>query len=135
VIEENFGYKKLHELILMVHEREVTVANAKLIMQLMIDGDKRSPKRIAKEQGFVGETITTEDVIRAVNECLENPANASVIAKIIGGNEKPVMSLVGSVFKQVNRQGDPVVIKKLILDGIAKMDKQLPKEPEAEKEQ
>ena len=34
-------------------------------------------------------------------------------------NDRPVMSLVGKVMKSVNRRGDPVVIKKLLNEGIA----------------
>ena len=37
VIEENFGHKKLVELIMMVHEESVTVANAKLVMKAIVD--------------------------------------------------------------------------------------------------
>ncbi len=37
----------------------------------------------------------------------------------MGGNDRPVMSLVGKVMKSVNRRGDPVAIKKLIVEGIA----------------
>ena len=44
------------------------------------------------------------------------------MAKIKGGNARPVMSLVGKVMKSVNRRGDPVVIKKMLEDEIAKSD-------------
>ena len=37
VIEENFGHKKLVDLIMMVHEQNITVANAKLVMMAIID--------------------------------------------------------------------------------------------------
>ena len=49
VIEENFGHKKLVELIMMVHEENVTVASAKLVMKAIIDGDTRMPSEIAEE--------------------------------------------------------------------------------------
>ena len=49
VIEENFGHKKLVDLIMMVHEQNITVANAKLVMMAIIDGDDRMPGDIAEE--------------------------------------------------------------------------------------
>ena len=119
VIEENFGHKKLVELIMMVHEQDITVANAKHVMMAIIDGDTRMPSAIAEEQGFVGGPITTDEVKAAVNRALAEPTNANVIEKVLAGNERPVMSLVGKVMKAVNRKGDPVVIKKLLLEGIA----------------
>ena len=50
---------------------------------------------------------------------LADPESASVIKKVQGGNNRPIMSLVGKVMKSVNRRGDPVVIKKLLEEGIA----------------
>mmetsp|Transcript_10640 Transcript_10640/g.13163 ORF Transcript_10640/g.13163 Transcript_10640/m.13163 type:complete len:185 (+) Transcript_10640:1183-1737(+) len=121
VIEENFGHKKLVELITMVHEQSITVANAKQVMMAIIDGDERMPAVIAEEQGFMGGPITTDEVRQAVDLALQDPKNAEVVKKVAGGNPRPVMSLVGQVMKGVNRRGDPVVIKKLLEEGIAKM--------------
>lgn len=49
IVEENFGHKKLVELIMMVHEESVTAANAKLVMKAIVDGDDRMPSQIAEE--------------------------------------------------------------------------------------
>lgn len=119
VVEEDFGHKKLAELITMVSEQDITVANAKQVMMAIIDGDVRMPSEIAEEQGFVGTMITSEEVRSAVNQVLSDPENASVIKKVQEGNNRPVMSLVGKVMKSVNRRGDAVVIKKLLEEGIA----------------
>ena len=62
MIEEDFGHKKLAELITMVSDQEITVANAKQVMMAIIDGDARMPSEIAEEQGFVGTIITSEEV-------------------------------------------------------------------------
>ena len=70
VIEENFGHKKLFELITMVHEQDISVANAKQVMQAIVDGDERMPSKIAEEQGFVGGANLSEEVKNAVNVCL-----------------------------------------------------------------
>ena len=66
VLEENFGHKKLVELIMMVHEENVTVANAKLVMKTIVGGDERMPSEIAEEQGFVGGPKTSDEVRTAV---------------------------------------------------------------------
>ena len=70
VVEENFGHKKLVELIMMVHEESVTVANAKLVMKAIVDGDERMPSQIAEEQGFVGGPKTSDEVRNAVSATL-----------------------------------------------------------------
>ena len=50
MIEENFGHKKLVELITLVHEdQNITVQNAKQIMMSIVDGDDRMPSEIAEE--------------------------------------------------------------------------------------
>lgn len=67
VIEENFGHKKLVELIMMVHDQKITVANAKQVMMAIIDGDTRMPATIAEDSGFVGGVITSEAVKIAVD--------------------------------------------------------------------
>ena len=43
IVEENFGHKKLVELITMVHEESMTKAHAKLVMKAIVDGDIRMP--------------------------------------------------------------------------------------------
>ena len=63
--------------------------------------------------------ITSDEVRQAVNLALADPDSASVIKKVMDGNSRPIMSLVGKVMKSVNRRGDPVVIKKLLEEGIA----------------
>ena len=112
VVEENFGHKKLFELITMVHEQSITVANAKQVMMAIIDGDERMPSQIAEDSGFVGGTMTSEEVTQAVEDAIRD--NPDIVAKILGGNDRPIMSLVGKVMKAVNRRGDPVVVKKLL---------------------
>ena len=49
VVEEQFGHKKLVELIMMVHEQSVTQQNAKQVMRAIVDGDTRMPSEIAEE--------------------------------------------------------------------------------------
>ena len=91
----------------MVAEQKVTVPNGKLIMFAIVDGDTRLPAEIAEEEGFIGGAMTSDEVREAVLTCINDPANSKIIKKIKGGNERPVMSLVGKVMKIVNRRGDP----------------------------
>ena len=116
VIEEKFGHKKLMELITMVHEQTITVSNAKQVMMAIIDGDERMPSDIAEDSGFVGGPEINDEVKAAVDEAIAN--NPEIVAKILAGNDRPIMSLVGKVMKAVNRRGDPVVVKKLLEAGI-----------------
>lgn len=104
----------------MVSEESITVANAKLVMMKIVDGDKRMPSVIAEEQGFIGGPMTTNEVRDACEVTLSDEKNAKVITKVLAGNTRPLMSLVGQVMKALNRRGDPVVIKKLLEEGIAK---------------
>lgn len=104
----------------MVSEESISVANAKLVMMKIVDGDKRMPSVIAEEQGFIGGPMTTNEVRDACEVTLSDEKNAKVITKVLAGNTRPLMSLVGQVMKALNRRGDPVVIKKLLEEGIAK---------------
>ena len=119
IIEENFGHKKLVELITIVHEdQNITVQNAKQIMMSIVDGDDRMPSAIAEEQGFVGGSATSDEVLQAVAAALSDPENAQNIKKVQDGDARGIMPVVGRVMRAVNRRGDPVVIKQLLLSGI-----------------
>ena len=61
----------------------------------IIDGDERMPAQIAADQGFTGIDVTTDEVLRAVTGVMSDPNNAPIIEKILGGNDRPIMSLVG----------------------------------------
>ena len=93
-------------------------------MMAIIDGDERMPAQIAADQGFTGIDVTSDEVKEAVAEVISDPSNAAIIEKILGGNDRPIMSLVGKVMKAVNRNGDPVMIKSLIQDSL---DGKMPK--------
>lgn len=72
------------------------------------------PSTIAEDSGFVGEVITSDEVKAAVTDALAN--SPDIVDKIMKGNDRPIMSIVGAVMRGINRRGDPVVIKKLIED-------------------
>lgn len=116
IVENSFGHKKLCELILLIHNDEVTVANGKLIMMQIIDGDTRMPQEIADDLGLTRSVTIDQEVQDAVNVIVSE--NQEIIKKILDGNDRPIMSLVGKVMKAVNRRGDPVVIKSLLQDAV-----------------
>ena len=116
VIENKFGHKKLCELLMLLHRDEVTVANGKMIMMQIIDGDTRNPQEIADDLGLTRSVDINSEVQDAVR--LVVAENADIVKKILDGNDRPIMSLVGKAMKAVNRRGDPVVIKSLISDTI-----------------
>jgi Asp-tRNA(Asn)/Glu-tRNA(Gln) amidotransferase B subunit len=115
VMEIKFGHKKLVELLRMINDEEVSAANAKQIMMMIIDGDEREPKTIAVTLGFVGQVQTSEELKLACEQVISE--NADVVHKIIKtGRPGPAMHLVGKVMKLTERKGDPVIIKALIED-------------------
>lgn len=75
IVEENFGHKKLVELITMVNEASITVAHAKLVMKAIVDGDIRMPAQIAEEQGLIGVAKISDEVRTAVDMTLQDPDN------------------------------------------------------------
>jgi Asp-tRNA(Asn)/Glu-tRNA(Gln) amidotransferase B subunit len=87
-------------------------------MMAIIDGDTRMPNQIAEDSGFMVGATTSDDVKNAVEKAIAE--NLDIVEKIlVTGNDRPVMSLVGKVMRDVNRTGDPVLIKKLLLEQIA----------------
>ena len=51
---------------MMVHGTNVTVANAKLVMKAIVDGDTRMPSQIAEEQGLLGGGKISDEIRTAV---------------------------------------------------------------------
>lgn len=63
VVENVFGHKKLCDLITLVHEESVSGINGKKIMQMIIDGDERSPSQIAAEVGMIGKVEIGKELV------------------------------------------------------------------------
>jgi len=112
VVENNFGHKRMCELITMIKEEAVNSINAKEIMKRIVDGETKMPSEIAKESGFVGEVVTSDEVKKAVANAIQE--NSDIVKKIKDGNRGPLMSLVGKVMRATNRRADPVVVKYLL---------------------
>ena len=117
---QNFGLSKLVDLLSLIKDQKVSVANGKEIMMRIIDNDPRTPTEIANDLGFTGAVISNAEVKAAVEDIISK--NPQIIQKIIKtGNMGPAMSLVGKVMDAVNRKGDPIVIQSLIKDKIAEI--------------
>ena len=120
MIEDTFGHKKLVDLIQLVHENEVSTANAKQIMMMIIDGDLRNPAKIAAELGMVGKVTTDIELQNEAKKCVAEQKN--LVKKILRtGKQGPVMHLVGIVMRVTNGKGDPVMIKHLLQEEIKKV--------------
>jgi Asp-tRNA(Asn)/Glu-tRNA(Gln) amidotransferase B subunit len=108
------------DLLSLIKDQKVSVANGKEIMMRIIDNDLRTPTEIANDLGFTGAVISNAEVKAAVEDIISK--NPQIIQKIIKtGNMGPAMSLVGKVMDAVNRKGDPIVIQSLIKDKIAEI--------------
>ena len=119
VVRRSFGQRRLSELLLLVQNDELTVANGKQVMFKIIDGDKRMPAEIAEELGIKGGNVTGNEIKDVVDKVTEE--NQAIIIKVIEtGKDGPVMSLVGKVMKAVNRKGDPIEIRIMIEEAIEK---------------
>ena len=97
----------------MVQNNEINVANAKIVMMKIIDGERKMPLEIAEDLGIAGKQLGNEELRDKVNEVMSQ--NGKILEKIIKtGNDGPIKALVGKVMKATNRKGDPQKIKVLI---------------------
>lgn len=120
MVEVTFGHKKLAELITLVNEETVNVANGKQIMMRIIDGDQRLPSQIAAELGMTGKVELSKELIAQVKEVVDS--NPEVVKKVIkSGKQGPVMHLVGIIMKAHGNRADPVMIKHMIEQEIKKV--------------
>lgn len=113
VVETVFGHKKLAELIMLIHDETVNVANGKQIMMRIIDGDQRQPSQIAAELGMTGKVEMNKELMAQVKEVVET--NPDVVKKVLkSGKQGPVMHLVGKIMKSNSNKVDPVMVKHLL---------------------
>jgi Asp-tRNA(Asn)/Glu-tRNA(Gln) amidotransferase B subunit len=115
----SFGYQRLNDLIGLIKNSQITLDNAKQVMMRIVDGDVRLPSAIAHELGFIGGVVASEEIQEKVMTIIAQ--NSNIVDKIIKtGKTGPIMALVGQVMQATNRRGDPVLIKHLINEQIAK---------------
>ena len=120
VLSVNFGGGRLTEFLKMIHEDKISVANAKIVMMRVIDGEGDCPQAIAQKLGFLGAALTQADVDSAVEKVLSE--NQDIVKKILKtGKSGPIMALVGKVMQALNRRGDPLVVKNTVTEAIEKL--------------
>ena len=106
VVEECFAGDNMLEFLEMIQNQDVSVANAKDIMQRVIDGDENSPLEIAKQLGYLGGAIDDKELEMICIQVLND--DKSIVQKIKNtGNMGPLQALVGNVMKRTHRKGDP----------------------------
>jgi len=83
-------------------------------------GKSGTPKQIAGELGFLTVQLVTDFVKDSVDEVFEN--HEDLVSKaLITDKSSGVMNLVDRVMKRIDRKGDPVVIKHLVQEKLAKI--------------
>jgi len=74
IVLQNFGSSKLIDLLSLIKDQKVSVANSKEIMMRIIDNDSRTPTEIAHDLGFIGAAISSAQVKAAVDDIVgKNP--------------------------------------------------------------
>jgi Asp-tRNA(Asn)/Glu-tRNA(Gln) amidotransferase B subunit len=88
----------LEDLLGLVKDNKVSVANGKDLMMRVIDGESELPSQIAQSLGYIGDAITDQEVQQAVDSVLDS--NAAIVDKILNtGKTGPIMALVGKVMQ------------------------------------
>jgi Asp-tRNA(Asn)/Glu-tRNA(Gln) amidotransferase B subunit len=62
---------KLADLLRLIHQEKISVANGKVIMLCIIDGDEDTPTQIADKLGLIGDEISLQDVQDVIDQVLE----------------------------------------------------------------
>lgn len=62
---------KLADLLRLIHQEKISVANGKVIMTRIIDGDEDTPTQIADKLGLIGDEISLQDVQDVIDQVLE----------------------------------------------------------------
>lgn len=110
---EQFGHKKLVDLLSLIKDQKISNENAKDITYLIINGDNRMPTDIAADLGFTGEVKISDDLKTAVESAVKN--NPEIVQVYVKTNKaSPLMKLVNQVIESLGRKADPVVIQHLL---------------------
>lgn len=96
----------------MSSKNEISLINGKEIAFKIIDGDQRTPREMAKNDGLLNSTESV-DIDSTIQLVLEK--NKSTVEKIkASGKEGPIMFLVGQVMKELKNSGDAKEITSMI---------------------
>ena len=58
VVMKTFGSKKLQDLLQIIQDGQISVANGKDVMMRVIDGDQSMPSQIAESLGYIGDALS-----------------------------------------------------------------------------
>ena len=110
--------KSLGELILLVSNGKVGRANAKKVLSAMFDNPELSPEKYAEENGLIisNDTGLIDKVVKEI--VASDPKS---VADYKGGKEKALMALFGRCMKTLKGNCDPQVLRKILIDYIAKV--------------
>ena len=106
----------LVDMIALVEKKTISNAAAKQIMEIIIDNDKK-PEDIVKEKGLA-QVSDTSALSAIVEKVLSN--NAKAVADYKAGKTNVVGFLVGQCMKESRGQGNPAMLKEMVIAEIEK---------------
>lgn len=112
----NINGTSLGELILLISDGKITLANAKRVLAAMFEEDI-DPAKYAEENGLIvsNDTGKVEQVIKEVIA-----ADPKAVADYKGGKEKAIMALFGKAMKQLGGNCNPQLLKDMLIAEINK---------------
>lgn len=114
----NICGKALGQLIQLVADGKIGRANGKKILAAMFDDVNLDPAAYAEANGFVvsNDTGMMEKIVKEVVASEEK-----AVADFKSGKEKALAALLGKCMKQLKGNGNPQVLRELLIDTINKM--------------
>jgi aspartyl-tRNA(Asn)/glutamyl-tRNA(Gln) amidotransferase subunit B len=97
-------------LVKMIDEGKISGKIAKEVFGKALESGS-SPEEIVRKEGLV-QVSDTGELEKWVTEVIDE--NADAVAKIAGGNPKPVQALVGQVMKKSRGKANPGLVNKLL---------------------
>ncbi len=98
------------ELLELIDNKEITERYAKELIKEYVDTGT-SPKKLVQKNKI---TINKDELNLIVKKAIEN--NKKAIEDIKAGNKEAMQFLIGAVLSSTKKQGDPIVIKDLIME-------------------
>lgn len=108
--------KNLVEMISLIENKTISNAAGKTIMEIIIDNDK-SPEEIVKEKGLA-QVSDTSALSAIVEKVLTN--NEKAVADFKSGKTNVIGYLVGQCMKESRGQGNPAMLKEMVLAELQK---------------
>lgn len=110
--------KRVGELVALIDQKVISGKIAKNLFEMMIKGEKESPKELVKKLGL--EVITDESQLREICARIVND-NLDQVKTYLSGRDRVFGFFVGGVMKETKGKADPNLVNDLLLSEIAKV--------------